>query len=307
MSKSPTYVDKKARNTQVGDLQVEPHRVIDAREQKRAYTYSTCEQSKIISETVKDTLVKNSKHMSAAEWFEEWFDSPYYHILYKNRDESEAEDFIDRLLETLAPRPGARILDLACGRGRYSRHLAEKGFDVTGLDLSVQSIAFARQFEHGNLSFFTHDMRLPFRTNYFDYVFNFFTSFGYFENEKDDIKTLRNVAVGLRPEGVFVLDFFNSAYVIQRLTGSEEKEVDGIRFKLNKKIEGRHVVKTIDFQDQGRSWHFEERVRLFTPEDFRRIFGAAGLHIQKAYGDYQLQPFHPENSPRLILVAQQNH
>ncbi|MCO6489125.1 MAG: class I SAM-dependent methyltransferase [Phaeodactylibacter sp.] len=245
--------------------------------------------------------------MAAAEWFEDWFDSPYYHILYKNRDESEAEGFIDRLLETLEPRPGARILDLACGRGRYSRHLAEKGFDVTGVDLSVQSITFARRFERNNLSFFTHDMRLPFRANYFDYIFNFFTSFGYFENEKDDIKTLKNVAAGLRAEGTFVLDFFNSAYVINRLTGSEEKEVDGIRFKLHKRIEGRHVVKTIDVQDQGKDWHFEERVRLFTPEDFERIFRDAGLRIRKTYGDYQLRPFHPENSPRLILVAQQNH
>ncbi|MCB9050291.1 MAG: methyltransferase domain-containing protein [Lewinellaceae bacterium] len=242
--------------------------------------------------------------MPPAEWFENWFDSPYYHILYKNRDESEAEGFIDNLLDTLSPRAGARVLDLACGRGRYSRHLAGKGFEVTGIDLSVQSINFARQFEKDNLSFFTHDMRLPFRSNYFDFIFNFFTSFGYFQEEKDDIKTLRNVAIGLRPGGIFVLDFFNSAYVASRLTGSEEKEVDGIRFKMHKRVEGQHVIKTIDFRDKGKDWHFEERVRLFTPEDFDRLFEAAGLRILKTYGDYQLQPFNREESPRLILSAQ---
>ncbi len=241
------------------------------------------------------------------KWFENWFDSPYYHILYKNRDESEAEGFIDQLLETLGPRPGARILDLACGRGRYSRHLADKGFDVTGIDLSPKSIAFARQYERDNLSFFTHDMRLPFRTNYFDYVFNFFTSFGYFDNEKDDIKTLHNVAIGLRPGGTFVLDFFNSVYVVNRLTGSEEKVIDGILFKVHKRVEGQHVIKSIDFQDKGQSWHFGERVRLFMPEDFERLFDAAGLEIRKTYGDYQLQPFRRESSPRLILVAQPKH
>lgn len=245
--------------------------------------------------------------MASAEWYKNWFDSPYYHLLYKDRDESEAEGFIDRLLETLAPRPGARVLDLACGRGRYSRHLADKGFEVTGIDLSVQSITFARQFERDNLSFFTHDMRWPFRTNYFDYIFNFFTSFGYFENEKDDIKTLRNAATGLRPGGVFVLDFFNSAYVASRLTGSEEKVIDGIRFKLHKRVAGRHVLKAIGFRDEGKDWHFEERVRLFMPEDFERLFSLAGLRIQKTYGDYRLQAFHRENSPRLIMVAQTQH
>ena len=242
--------------------------------------------------------------MAPAKWYENWFDSPYYHILYKNRDESEAEGFIDRLLDILSPAPEARILDLACGRGRYSRHLADKGYDVTGVDLSVQSITFARQFERDNLSFYTHDMRLPFRSNYFDFIFNFFTSFGYFDKEKDDLKTLKNVATGLRRNGVFILDFFNSAYVINHLTGKEEKEIDGIHFRIHKRVEGRHVFKTIDFRDKGKDWHFEERVRLFMPEDFERLFNAAGLHIYKTYGDYQLRPFNLDESPRLIIAAQ---
>ncbi len=240
---------------------------------------------------------------SSEEWFKNWFDSPYYHILYKYRDESEAEGFIDNLLDTLQPRPNARILDLACGKGRYSRHLADKGYEVTGIDLSVSSIEFARQFERDNLSFYTHDMRHPFRTNYFDYIFNFFTSFGYFDDEKDDFKTLKNVALGLRQDGLFVLDFFNSHYVIDRLVGREEKEIDGIHFFINKRIEGSKVVKTIQFRDDSRDWHFEERVHLFMPEDFQRIFEAAGLQIIKRYGDYQLQDFAPQESPRLIILA----
>ncbi len=238
------------------------------------------------------------------EWYKDWFDSPYYHILYKYRDESEAEGFIDNLLELLRPAPGARILDLACGKGRYSVHLAGKGFDVTGLDLSEQSISYARRFERENLSFFTHDMRMPFRTNYFDFIFNFFTSFGYFDSEKDDLRTLKTVASGLRPGGVFVLDFFNSHYVAGRLTGSEEKTIEGITFRINKHIEGRHIFKTISFEAGGRAWFFEEKVRLFTLEDFERLFRSAGLHICCTYGDYQLRPFDEAGSPRLILQAQ---
>jgi SAM-dependent methyltransferase len=239
------------------------------------------------------------------EWYKVWFDSPYYHILYKYRDEAEAEGFIDQLLKVLDPAPGARILDLACGRGRYSRHLAKKGFEeVIGLDLSKNSIEYARQFESDNLSFFTHDMRLPFRINYFDYVFNFFTSFGYFNSEKEDLKTLRNVALGLKQGGIFVLDFFNSQYVIDHLTGRETKVIDGIHFDIDKQIEGDRVIKTIDIEDEGGLHFFRERVRLYLLEDFHRLFEKTGMRILWTYGDYQLHPFDEADSPRLILVAQ---
>ena len=241
--------------------------------------------------------------METEEWFKNWFDSPYYHILYKYRDESEAEGFIDNLLDTLQPGANSQVLDLACGKGRYSRHLANKGFEVVGIDLSEQSIRYARQFEKDNLSFYTHDMRQPFRTNYFDFVFNFFTSFGYFDTEKEDIKALKNVALGLKPGGTFVLDFFNAEYVIQKLTGEEEKLIDGIHFQIRKWVDDSHVHKSIDFEDKGRSWHYKEKVRLFMPEDFERLFKRAGLVIQKTYGDYQLQPFSRDSSPRLILIA----
>lgn len=241
--------------------------------------------------------------MVMAEWFANWFDSPYYHILYKDRDESEAEGFIDHLLDTLDPPAGSHMLDLACGKGRYSRHLSGKGYEVTGLDLSRKSIDFAKQFEHERLHFFTHDMRQPFRKNAFDYIFNFFTSFGYFEQESEDLQTLKNVAHGLKPGGTFVLDFFNAHYVKQRLTGHEHRVVGDIPFDLRKRLEGKHVVKTIQFADGHKNYYFEERVRLFERSDFERLFDAAGLRILKTYGDYQLQPYNWMESPRLILVA----
>lgn len=238
-------------------------------------------------------------------WYESWFDSPYYYILYSNRNEDEARAFIDTLLRHLEPPLSSSILDLACGKGRYSRYLAEKGFaNVVGLDLSQKSIRYARQYETANLSFFTHDMRLPYRTNYFDYIFSFFTSFGYFEQEKDDLRTLKAIANGLAQQGTFVLDFFNAQYIIDRLTGKEEKVIDGIHFHIYKQIEGDRVTKHIDFEHAGNTYQFEERVRLYFPEDFDRLFAKAGLRIIERFGDYQLNPFDLKNSPRLILVAQ---
>lgn len=238
------------------------------------------------------------------EWFKEWFGSPYYHILYKNRDETEARLFIDELLAFLKPAAGSHALDLACGKGRYSRYLAEKALFVTGLDISPSSIAYARQFENERLSFFQHDMRLPFRVNYFDLIFNFFTSFGYFENEYDHFRTIQNISKGLKPGGRFVLDFFNAEKVIRLLNPLETKEIDNYTFVIRKLVDQEgYILKKIDFEAEGREMEFTERVRAFSLTDFRTYFEKTSLTLEAVFGDYQLGDFDPEQSDRLILVA----
>ena len=236
------------------------------------------------------------------EWFESWFDSPYYHILYKKRDDTEAKAFIDALLDYLKPNKNARMLDLACGKGRFSRYLANKGYDVTGTDLSENSIEYARQYEEDTLSFFTQDMRKPFRINYFDYTFSFFTSFGYFETEKEDLSSLNSVALGLKKGGIYVLDFFNSNYVIDNLVSHEIKELDGIQFEIKKSINETHVIKDISFTDNGSKHHYQEKVRLFFLAEFRVLFEQAGLELIQFFGDYQLTEFDDYKSPRLIMI-----
>lgn len=238
------------------------------------------------------------------EWFKDWFNSPYYHLLYKNRDEAEAKKFIDRLLAEIKPQPGSLILDLACGKGRYSRYLAEKGYDVTGIDIAAESIAYAQQFENEHLSFFQHDMRLPYRINYFEYIFNFFTSFGYFETEKDHLKTVCNIAKGLRPDGKFVLDFFNSKKVIRNLRPHEVKQVEDVVFHIQRSVDAEgYILKNIQFEDNGLFYDYTERVRAFTLEDFVEMFGQAGLKIANTFGDYYLHEFDEMESDRLILVG----
>src|SRR4051794_38221332 len=126
--------------------------------------------------------------MAAREWYVDWFNSPYYHKLYFEHDEKEARQFINRIILYLKPEPGNRMLDVACGRGRHSKCLAAQGFDVTGIDISPDSIQYAKQFENAHLLFYLHDMRLPAWINYFVFAFNLFPSFGYFlpRREHDD-------------------------------------------------------------------------------------------------------------------------
>lgn len=238
------------------------------------------------------------------EWFEEWFDSPYYHLLYKQHDEAEARRMVDNFLRAVDLPEGSRILDLACGKGRHSRYLAERGYDVTGLDISPQSIAYARQFEHERLNFYQHDMRLPFRINYFDAVLNMFTSFGYFGHDRDHLKTLQNVSKGLRPSGLLLLDYFNSNWVRTNLVPSASKTVEGIEFHLKKTVRDGHVFKTVEFEAEGQHHVFRERVRLFGLADFEAMFAASGLRLRYTFGDYALGDFDATVSQRLILVAE---
>ncbi len=238
------------------------------------------------------------------EWFAEWFDSPYYHQLYKSHDEQEARAALDQLLQALALKPGARVLDLACGKGRHSRYLAEKGFEVTGLDISHASILFAKQFEHPNLTFYQHDMRKPFRSNYYDAVMNMFTSFGYFKTDAEHRATLTHVARNLKPGALFLLDFLNSSFVQQNLVRSEVKTVEKITFELKRWVRDGFVFKTVKFETGGRVFRFQEQVRLFELADFEALFEKVGLRIQQTYGGYDLAPFEVNTSKRLILVAE---
>jgi len=238
-------------------------------------------------------------------WFKDWFNSPYYHLLYFNRDEKEAAAFIDELIDYLQPPLGASMLDVACGRGRHSIHLAEKGFNVTGIDLSEDSIAEALQHETDHLHFYRHDMRLPFWVNYFDYAFNFFTSFGYFNTRRENDNAIRTIAGSLKSNGYFVMDYLNVHYAEDHLVYQFDKEIDGINFFITKWFDETHFYKKVVVEDDALEAPlvFTEKVAKFSLGDFTEMFAYQGLQIQEVFGDYNFAPYDVKKSPRLIMIA----
>ncbi len=237
-------------------------------------------------------------------WFESWFASPYYHILYKERDDREAQFFLDNLISLLKPQPGAKMLDIACGRGRHSVYLNKKGFQVTGIDLSEESIAFDRQFENDKLSFHVHDMREVFKVGEFNFVLNLFSSFGYFDSSEDNSKAIHAHSQALKPGGVLVLDYMNAQKVCSCFIPSDKKIVEGIKFTVKKKIEGGMIVKHISFSDRGQDYNFEERLSILLLEDFKKLFAQHNLALTYTFGDYAMNTFDETNSDRLILIAE---
>lgn len=241
--------------------------------------------------------------MKQKEWFASWFDSKYYHILYDHRNEGEAAIFIENLCEKLELPQGAKVLDLACGKGRHSITLHKLGFNVTGADLSENSIEKARLDSNNTIEFLVHDMRTPILGRNFDAVLNLFTSFGYFDSSLDNEKVLRAVSDMLVPEGVLVLDFLNANKAIELLTPKTSISKAGIDFSITKRYDGSHIFKRIEFEDEGTKFDFEERVQALTISDFKELLNTANFDILTTFGDFALNPFDSKTSDRLIIVA----
>lgn len=255
-------------------------------------------------------------------WYASWFDTPYYHILYRDRDYQEAGAFMRRLTERLELSTTSHIMDLACGRGRHSMYLNRLGYQVTGVDLSPSSIAFAKAQLRNNttststvendkallpldasrIHFEVHNMTVPY-DGQFDAVFNLFTSFGYFDDVADNVNTIRAIHANLKPGGYGVIDFMNAPQVVKNLVPFNEKTEDGITFKQWRRFENSHIYKDIKFTDQERDYHFTERVSALELSDFTDYFHQAGLELVDVYGDYHLNEYNVATSERLIMIV----
>lgn len=240
------------------------------------------------------------------EWFETWFDTHYYHLLYCERDHEEAKAFIHALANEVHLPKGVKVLDLACGKGRHAVTLHNLGLDVTGVDLSSKSIQEANKYATSGLEFIVHDMREPIKKKQYFAVFNLFTSFGYFESLEENLKVLNSVHSMLEEGGYFILDFMNSLKVIHDLVPNETKVIEGIAFKIERKYNQTHITKNICFTDNDKDYHFEERVQALTPSDFYTLLKRTNFKVLNTFGDHNLSAFDENTSDRFIIVAQKN-
>lgn len=244
--------------------------------------------------------------MGKEAWYKDWFASPYYHQLYQYRDDTEAFNFINTLINYLKPPPQSLMLDVACGKGRHSIALAEMDFQVTGIDLSLPSIEEAKKSETENLHFFQHDMRLPFWINYFDYAFNFFTSFGYFKTKREHDNAIRTIANSIKRNGTLVIDYLNVHYAEDTMQDATITKVDDTEFHITRWYDETHFYKQIQVLDKNSfapKHLFTEKIAKFSLGDFAEMLSYQHLQVQEIFGDYQLNSFDIKTSPRLIIVA----
>ena len=236
-----------------------------------------------------------------SEWYIDWFNSPFYHQLYKERDYSEATFFMNNLIKHLEIRKDSNVLDLACGRGRYSQYLSTLGYKVTGIDISKDNITEAKKNESNNLNYIIHDMRYPLSQK-FDLILNLFTSFGYYEKDADNLSVIKSIKSNLETDGQAVIDFFNIDYILDNLIEKEEKTIDKTKFIINRYLENDLLVKDISILLDNKSYKFQEKVKAYRMDDFLAMFKDCNLTLKEIYGDYKLNSFNKNSSNRLIMV-----
>jgi SAM-dependent methyltransferase len=256
-------------------------------------------------------------------WYEDWFDRPEYEAVYPHRDEGEAERAADLIERVAEPSPGARLLDIGCGRGRHARAFARRGYRVTGIDLSTRAIEDARERAAteglSGIDFRKQDMRAPMGKASFDGTVNLFSSFGYFGDGESDgdngnaehQQVIERVAAALREGGFFVQDFLNAPSVRAGLVPEDTREAGNLQIREQRWIEGGRINKEItlrpgDGPTTAANGHaprtFRESVRLLELADFRRFYEQAGLRLEATFGDYDGAPY-DEQSPRLIMLS----
>jgi hypothetical protein len=197
------------------------------------------------------------------------------------------------------------MLDVACGQGRHSLTLAGMGFDVTGIDISMQSIESAKAFENEKLHFYVHDMRQPFRINYFDYAFNFFTSFGYFRTRREHEAALRTISQSIHLNGTLVIDYLNVHFAEDHLVHEADIEAEDYNFHITKWMDETHFYKKIEVEHDGfnEPHIYMEKVAKFSLGDFTDMLAYQGMQIREVFGDYELGPYHVRRVPRMIMIA----
>lgn len=236
----------------------------------------------------------------AVAWYKEWFGEEYLQ-LYSHRDAGEAQahvEFVERLFSDRTP---TAVLDLACGAGRHTQTLRERGYRALGLDLSLTLLA-----QSPDLPRVAGDICcLPFRRATFDWVLNFFTSFGYFEAERQNFQVLEEMVRVLTPGGRFLIDLFNREQVLATLVAREHQKLGDRQVEIERWFDTstQRVNKRIRIHPpEGPPRTYLESVRAYREEEVVIGMRWAGLEVDGTYGNFQGGDFH-RDSERLILVG----
>jgi SAM-dependent methyltransferase len=237
----------------------------------------------------------------SAQWFELWFDENY-DLLYGNRNLAQAKIQVQRLLQNLKLSPGDYALDIGCGAGRHLTAMLDEGLCAWGVDLSsylLQKSTLGNQLLRADMRY------LPFRAGKFKLITSFFSSFGYFETEEENLAMLRDWKVLLQQDGYLFLDLMNPDYLCTNLPPDDEKILeDGTWVKQVRSWNGAQVTKTITLQKPNQAAQvFLEKVRVFTLAEIQDVLFKSGLRCIGCFGDELLNSYQ-QTSPRIATLWQ---
>ncbi len=237
-------------------------------------------------------------------WWKDWFNEVYLDV-YSHRDEEQADDEVHTALSVVPLAKHHKILDLCCGNGRHCRALHRSGFEnITGLDFSKALLDQALRLEDFE-NYVRSDMkRLPFVNDAFDGVFSFFTSFGYFDDERN-MRVLSEISRSLKHGGGwFLMDYLNPRHVKETLIPESLRQNGDYTITERRSLtrDQTRIEKDITIQKDGYKKEFHESVRLYTYTEMVKMWRQVDLHVLGALGGFDGRQY-SETMPRMILYG----
>ncbi len=242
----------------------------------------------------------------------EWFDDDslwkeLFPFMFPERRFAGAVEQVDQVLKLAKPR-GKRALDLCCGPGRCSIALARRGFAVTGVDRTRFLLAEARRRARAarvTIEWVRADMRDFVRPGAFDLVLSMFTSFGYFDDKREDVTVLKNMFTSLRPGGACVIEVMGKEVLarIYEPTGCDEL-ADGSRLVQRREVFDDWTRARNEWilirRGRARTWKFHHTV--YSGQELRDRMEVAGFTDVRLYGGPDGSEYN-RNATRLLAVG----
>jgi SAM-dependent methyltransferase len=242
------------------------------------------------------------------EWWENYFSEVYY--LTAATMNHSAKHEVDFILNQVDIPQGVKILDMCCGYGRHSYELAQRGYDVTGVDYSEELINKAMKKianeDLPNLRYKTGDIRYFQDDRQYNMVLNLFISLGFFKQERDNEKAIEMLCNLVAENGYLILELHNYVNIIKQ----KDEEM---------KVPGGYIIKTFRYFDSSSkrlsmervvtrkeySKVYEINVRVYEFTEILDICSKYGMKHSKHFGDYSGSIF-DNNSERLLLFLRKN-
>jgi SAM-dependent methyltransferase len=241
-----------------------------------------------------------------SQWYKDWFASEEYLNVYQHRNNEDAQKLIDLILSEVKLPANSKILDAACGAGRHSIYLRQRGFDVVGFDLSktlLQKAKLDSENKSIRIDLFCADLRRVYLNTKFNLIINLFTSFGYFDSDEENFFFPHVTYDLLLAGGYYILDYMNKNFVLENLIPESNKVINNKYIVEKRRIENNRVIKEIKIIDGDVQKQFTESVKLYNDNEIITQLKRIGFNVAKIVGDYEGNIFDNKNSQRLIIFC----